>query len=134
MIMLNNKLSTVLFVVMIAAAGANFAVAQQPGKATPEKKAPGQALMEKQRFDEYEPSKRRRNSRQVCMKDELDVGAYCAKKCQTGYQMDIKGNFATCRSLTPLPPGVFPGVRRKEVGFQPKLPPPAVRPPRTGPG
>jgi hypothetical protein len=139
--MMNNQLNTtVLLVALLAVAGANCAVAQQPpaksaadkkapANATPEKKAPGQALMEKKQYDAYDPSKRLRNSMQACMRDEDYAGAYCAKKCKAGYQMEVRGNFATCRSLTPLPPGVFPGPRSKESGTQQKLPPQPYRPP-----
>lgn len=134
-----RKLNTALLAALFAVAGAHFAYAQQPAakkpvaKTTPEKKAPGQALMEKQQYDAYDPSKRLRNSYQACMRDEFAIGAYCAKKCQPGYQMESKGNQVTCRSQTPLPPGVMPGPRRKEVGTQAELPKPAkpLPPPKT---
>jgi hypothetical protein len=120
---MNSQLKTALIAAFIAAIGMDFALAQQsPAKSPPAKSAPGQALKEQRQFDAYDPSKRLRNSRQSCMRDEEHVGAYCAKKCQPGYQMEIKDNFATCRSLTPLPPGVMPGPRHKETGIQPEPP------------
>jgi hypothetical protein len=133
---INCKLNRALLAALLAVAGAQCAMAQQPAaksspdKKSPEKKAPGQALLEKQQFDAYIPSKWLRNSYQACMKDEVTVGAYCAKKCQAGYQMESKGNFATCRSLTPLPPGVMPGPRREQTGIQPELPKPIKPLPR----
>jgi hypothetical protein len=116
---MQRQLSTILAAALLAAAGVVFA---QP--ATEKKAPPGKALMDKPQFDVYEPSKRLRTRRQACMNDEVEVDAWCAKKCQTGYQMEFSGNQAKCRSLTPLPPGVFPGPARKQTGVQPKLPQP----------
>ena len=131
---MQRQLSTILAAARLAAAGCVFAQQapekKAPAKSTPEKSAPGKALMDKPQFDVYEPSKRLRTRRQACMNDEVEVDAWCAKKCQTGYQMEFSGNQAKCRSLTPLPPGVFPGPARKQTGVQPKLPQPNDPSPR----
>ena len=116
------------------------AVAQQPAAKTqsdnkssanvlPGKPA-AKALEDKPVYDIYEPSQRLRTRRQECVGDEEPMGAYCAKKCQTGYQMEINGKYARCRALKPLPPGSLPSPIRKEIGTQPKLPEPAKPQPR----
>ncbi len=125
---MKRSLAAALTAALIAAAGC--AVAQQPAekkapaKPAPEKKAPaGKALTDKPQYDAYEPSKRLRARRLACMNDEVSIDAWCAKKCRAGYQMEFSGKRVTCRSLTPLPPGVFPGPVRKQTGVQPALPP-----------
>ena len=143
-----------LFIPLFLAAGVcaatwtSFAAAQQPpAKTVPEKKAPARpsttapsnvppaakALQNKPQYDVYEPSQRLRTRRQECMKGEDSVGAYCVKKCQTGYTMEVRGKQARCRAINPLPPGAIAGAPRKEIGVQPKLPPPAKpEPPKPG--
>ena len=123
-----------------AASWAGIAVAQQPpaiaqsdNKASanvPPGKPVAKAPQDKPVYDIYEPSQRLRTRRQECMQDEEPMGAYCAKKCQAGYQMEISGKNARCRSLKPLPPGTLPGPIRQEIGTQPKLPEPAKPQPR----
>ena len=135
-----RKLQTGLLAALLVAATTGYAVAQQPpAKSTPEKKAPakkdttGKALTEKLQYDAYEPSKRIRTGRQMCMQDEVSIDAWCAKKCKTGYQMEFSGKQAKCRAQTPLPPGVFPGPVQQQTGSQPRLPPPAKpEPPKPG--
>ena len=97
---------------------------ESSGNVVPGKPA-GKGLPDKPVYDIYEPSQRLRTRRQECMRDEEPMGAYCAKKCQAGYQMEISGKNARCRSINPLPPGSLPGPVRKEIGTQPKLPAPA---------
>jgi hypothetical protein len=140
---INSKFATALLATLVAAWGPEFAAAQQPpakpaadkntsAKSAPEKKAPGQALMEKPHYDVYEPSQRLRTRKQVCMQDEVSNDAFCVKKCETGYQMEFSGKQAKCRSQKPLPPGVMPGPVRKQQGNQPK--PPPLKPEQIKPG
>ena len=102
-----------------AVAWTGLAIAQQPAG-----KPVAKTLQDKPIYDVYEPSQRLRTRRQECMRDEDAMGAYCAKKCQAGYQMEISGKNARCRAVEPLPPGAAPGPVRKEIGTQPALPKP----------
>jgi hypothetical protein len=99
------------------AAGAGDGLAQtrpsQPQKAEPPAK-----------YDQYEPSRTRRLRAEVCGRHEETVGAYCVKACQKGYVLLPDVDPPRCRGVEPLPQGQIPGPIRKEIGEQPKLPPP----------
>lgn len=111
------------------AAKARQADTNSPGKSSPGRAA-AKAPQDKPVYDVYEPSQRLRTRRQECMRDEEPLGAYCVKKCQSGYQSETSGRSARCRSIEPLPPGSVPTPVRKEIGTQPSLPEPAKPRPR----
>jgi hypothetical protein len=119
------------------AACAAPAAAQQPApqqKAAPQKLTPQQQLERQQQqqkaavhYDTYEASRRRRARAAGCQPESEDMlGAYCIRKCRTGYVAtdDKKASQRECRSVKPLPPGQVPASGQKEVSTQvvPKLP------------
>lgn len=45
----------------------------------------------------YQPSQRLRTALETCMKDEVLEGAYCVKKCQPHFRLDVqKGKPPVC--------------------------------------
>jgi hypothetical protein len=112
----------VLAALICAVAWSGPAAAQAPAAKTPPGKYAADALQAKPVYDVYEPSQRLRTRRQQCMQDEEPMGAYCAKKCQPGYQMTINDRYARCRTVEPLPPGSLPSPMRTETGTQPESP------------
>ncbi|OGA20539.1 MAG: hypothetical protein A3I02_11740 [Betaproteobacteria bacterium RIFCSPLOWO2_02_FULL_67_26] len=111
-----------------AAAHWGLAMAQ-PGTQAPAAKKAARVY-----YDQYEPMKALRLSRQDCLRTEESIGAFCVNRCQRGYVMVPGSNPPRCRSVDPLPPGQLPGPIRKEVGApQPKPPQPSKpRPPVKG--
>lgn len=85
------------------------------------------AAKEKLYYDTYEPVQRLRLRRETCGRAEQAVGAFCVKACQRGY-VAVAGKPVRCRSLTPLPPGHFPGPVRKEMNVLPPRPVPKPGP------
>jgi hypothetical protein len=49
----------------------------------------------------YEPSQRLRTALDTCMKDEVMNGAYCIKKCQADFRLDVTTRPPTCYALKP---------------------------------
>jgi len=113
---------------------AALAAAQQPApqqKAAPQKATPQQQLERQQAakvyYDTYEASRRRHARAAGCQPESEDMsGAYCVRKCRTGYVAtdDKKTSQRQCRSQKPLPPGQLPVSGQREVSTQvvPKLP------------
>ena len=46
----------------------------------------------------YEPSSRQRLRAETCMKDEVDQGAYCVKRCDEGFKLEMNGKKPLCRA------------------------------------
>jgi hypothetical protein len=47
----------------------------------------------------YEPSKRQRTSLDTCLKDEQMDGAWCVKKCQSGFRLESSKGKHKCTGL-----------------------------------
>jgi hypothetical protein len=104
---------------LLASAHAGYAAEQSRAK-------PGAKKAERVHYDQYEPMKTPRLSRQDCLRTEESIGAFCVNRCQRGYVIVPDSNPPRCRSVEPLPPGQLPGPIRKEVGApQPKPPQPS---------
>lgn len=67
----------------------------------------------------YEPQQRLRTALDTCMKSEVMANAYCVKKCQAGFRMDMSGQKPRCIGLKP------------EAKYDP--PKPAYQPPAPNP-
>lgn len=115
-----------LFAAGIVAAAPWPALAQQ--KPAAEKSAQPSGTY----YDQYEPSRRQRTRRESCLRDEDEAGAFCVKRCDTGYRLVPGANPPRCRSIKPLPPGQKPGPIRKQVSepYKPlETPLPGKKPP-----
>lgn len=120
-----------LFAAGICAAAAPWpAPAQQ--KPPAEKPAAGKSAQPPGTYyDQYEPSRRQRLRRESCTRNEDESGAFCVKRCDTGYRLVPGANPPRCRSIKPLPPGQKPGPVRKQVSepYKPLEPPPPGKQP-----
>lgn len=67
----------------------------------------------------YEPQQRQRTALDSCMKTEVMREAYCVKKCEAGFRMDLSGPRPRCIGLksdakyTPPQPGYKPDPNAK---------------------
>ena len=77
-----------------------------------------------QRLPTYEPSQRARTAMDVCLKDEVMNGAYCVKKCQSGFRLDLSRRPPVCIGLTESAKYVPP-----KPGYVPPPKGPPVKPP-----
>ncbi len=84
-------------------------------------------------YDQYEPSQRQRLRRETCGRDEVALGPYCTKKCESGYIFVAGAKPPRCRSVEPLAPGKMPSGVRKQTGKQ-APPKGGVEPPKKGTG
>jgi len=136
----HTRARVLLTAFICAVSWAGGATAQQPAAKlaadkklsanVPPGKSAADALRDKPVYDVYEPSQRLRTRRQQCMQDEEAMGAYCTKKCQSGYELTMNGRYPRCRTVEPLPPGSLPSPLRTEIGTQAELPHPATSQPR----
>lgn len=75
----------------------------------------------------YEPSSRVRLRTEVCMKDEVDQGAMCVKRCDADFKLEENGKKLMCRATKS-------GAVRKtpQVEYQPPPAEPNAPPPKAG--
>jgi hypothetical protein len=75
----------------------------------------------------YEPSSRQRLRSEACMKDEVEQGAYCVKRCDEDFKLEVNGKKALCRATKS-------GATRKppQVEYQPPPPVPNAPPSKSG--
>jgi hypothetical protein len=72
------------------------------------------ALAQDKRVTHYEPNERARTGIEVCMKDEVMLGANCVKKCQPGFRLDSTSRPPLCiatrpdAKYVPVKPGYTP--------------------------
>ena len=109
---------------VLLAAGICAALAPVPAPAQQQKPAAEKSVQPSGAalYDHYEPSRRQRIRRESCMRDEDDAGAFCAKRCDTGYRLVPGSKPPLCRSVKPLPPGQKPGPVRRQVSSEPYKP------------
>jgi hypothetical protein len=103
-----------------------LAAASAWGQAPAAKPAPQAGMV----YDRYQASQRLRLRAESCMRDEDSSGAYCIKKCASGYvSLDSPPPGARiCRSARPLGPGQIQPPLRKQLGVQPAPPKPSATP------
>ena len=73
----------------------------------------------------YEPSQRARTALDTCLKDEVMNGAWCVKKCQKDFRLDLQARPPACIGL------------KSSARYEPPEPtwkPPAQPMPRGAPG
>ena len=75
----------------------------------------------------YEPSSRVRLRAEICMKDEVDQGAMCVKRCDPDFKLEENGKKLMCRATKS-------GAARKapQVEYQPPPAEPNAPPPKAG--
>jgi hypothetical protein len=49
----------------------------------------------------YEPNKRNKVGVETCMKNEVLQGAWCIRKCQEGFRLDLKSSPPLCIATSP---------------------------------
>ncbi len=49
----------------------------------------------------YDPSQRQRTAMDTCLKDEVMNGAWCVKKCQADFRMDLTSRPPSCIATKP---------------------------------
>ena len=59
------------------------------------------ALGQERRITHYEPSQRPHTGIETCMKDEVMSGAYCVKKCQPDFRIDLTSRPPLCIATKP---------------------------------
>lgn len=73
----------------------------------------------------YEPQQRLRTALDTCNKSEVVRNAYCVKKCEDGFRMDLSGPKPRCVGLrpdakyTPPVPAFKPGPAHRPPPNQP---------------
>ncbi len=72
----------------------------------------------------YEPQQRLRSALDTCTKSEVMRNAYCVKKCQDGFRMDLSGPKPRCIGLKPDAKYTPPAP-----AYQPPAPNPSRKPP-----
>jgi hypothetical protein len=83
------------------------------------------ALAQQQRVTHYEPSQRLRTAIETCMKDEVMNGAYCVKKCQEDFRLDLSSRPPLCIATRPnaryepVKPGYTPPDKPMPKGGSP---------------
>lgn len=75
----------------------------------------------------YEPSSRQRLRAESCMKDEVDQGAMCVKRCDENFKLEANGRKFSCRATKS---GATHVVLPPEYQPAPKLP--NAPPPKAG--
>lgn len=73
----------------------------------------------------YEPGQRLRTAMDSCLKNETMNGAYCVRKCQPEFKMDVARRPPVCVATRP-------GVRYEPPKIEWTPPPPAKGKPREG--
>jgi hypothetical protein len=68
----------------------------------------------------YEPQRRLRTALDTCIAGEFMQDAYCVKKCQAGFRMEMAGKRATCVATRP------------DSKFKPPAPDEQYKPPAPG--
>lgn len=71
---------------------------------------------------EYEPQRRLRTALDTCLKTEVMQGAYCVKKCATGFRMSASGTKARCVGLSEKSKYVPPQPKYKPAPANPNAP------------
>jgi hypothetical protein len=59
------------------------------------------ALAQDKRVTHYEPNRRAKVGIETCMKDEVLTGAYCVRKCQPDFRMDLTSKPPLCIATRP---------------------------------
>lgn len=73
----------------------------------------------------YEPSQRLRTAIETCMRDEVQNGAYCVKKCQADFRIDLAARSPRC---------IATKANAKHVPVKPNWTPPQSSPAKSVPG
>jgi len=75
----------------------------------------------------YEPSSRQRLRAETCMKDEVEQGALCVKRCDENFKAEVNGKKMLCRATKA-------GATRKAIQseYQPPQPAPNAPPAKSG--
>jgi hypothetical protein len=85
------------------------------------------AAMAQGSLPSYEPQQRLRTALDTCTKSEVMKDAYCVKKCQEGFRMDMSGQKPRCVGLKPDAKYTPP-----KPGYQPPAPNTPRKPPPPG--
>jgi hypothetical protein len=59
------------------------------------------AFAQERKVTHYEANKRNKVGVETCMKNEVLDGAYCIRKCQEGFRLDIKSSPPLCIATSP---------------------------------